>query len=97
MYEKQRPDPSMGAEIMRIIEITASHSHKYGLPGYSSFEIFLSAKAQVESADGRAEREIRALHKTLKDAVESEGEEYLKKYYETREAVKEKHNGGINI
>ena len=87
---------------MRIIEITASHTHKYGLPGYSSFEIFMSAKAQTETTDGKAEREIRALHKTLKDAVESEGEEYLKKYYDNREAVKEKNNtngapGGNNV
>ena len=67
---------------MIIEEISASYSRKYGLPEYSSFDVFIGTKAKVESFDLSADDLSASLLRTCKLAVESFGNETLRHYYE---------------
>jgi hypothetical protein len=74
---------------MIIEEITATYTRKFALPEYSNFEIFCSMKARLESTDINAKECMNSLIKACKEQAESEGEQRLKEFYDTRRARKE--------
>lgn len=73
---------------MIIEEITVSYARKYGLPDYGNFEIFVSAKARLESQD--KQDTVAELLASCKSQVETQGEQRLKEYYEQKATTKEK-------
>jgi hypothetical protein len=65
---------------MRVVEITSSYNRKYGLPEYSSFDIFVSMKGNIES-DDEAAGCADILFEECKNIVEERGRELLKEYW----------------
>ena len=65
---------------MNLEEITVSYQRKWGLPEYSSFDIFCSAKAKIET-QGTHKECAEALMRFCKNSVEQEGEKKLKEYW----------------
>lgn len=61
---------------MRISEVVASCSRKYGLPGYSSIDIFVSLKATIEKRENPG-KAAEALIRRCVSLAEYEGERKL--------------------
>lgn len=61
---------------MRIIEVTASCSRKYGLPNYSSIDIFVALKASIEKREN-PQKAAECLIRKCVHLAESEGKKKL--------------------
>lgn len=61
---------------MRIFEVVASCSRKYGLPEYSSIDIFVSMKATIEKREN-PQKAAECLVRKCVQLAESEGKKKL--------------------